>query len=247
MMDPSAAELAWPFQLSPIQLVNGIASQMPGGMLPIVALTDPEKYASGFPAGAGIDPDSFFANWWPLPGTEATSWELGRYPFANQATAANAVIQMPLKVGLLMQCPAKAETVPYLQKLTVFSSAIQTVTQHILAGGSFSIATPSQIYPTALLLRVYDASTEDSRQAQFIWRWDFEVPLITLAQASASYNNLLSRLDSGSFTAPGSGGSVPWSGTGTAAGAPSSSPISPYPTSQGSPPAAIPFSSGFPQ
>src|SRR5690242_11026591 len=94
-------------------LVDGIASAIPGQMLPIISITEAINFTAGLlSGGAGTDLsdpnlDNFFANFEPIPGARLISQQVGHYPFANQAVAANAVIPQPLPVSLLMKCPAR--------------------------------------------------------------------------------------------------------------------------------------------
>src|ERR1700680_1822169 len=96
-ISPGGAAFKLTYELSPIILTGGIANFMPGGMLPIIALTEPLNFIGGILSGGGdLDLDDFFAHFVPLPGSGLVSQEFGEYPFANQAVAANAVIRKPL-------------------------------------------------------------------------------------------------------------------------------------------------------
>src|SRR5271154_619703 len=84
------------FQLSPIVLTGGIATNIPGGMLPILALTQPLQFLSGLLSGGeDIELDDFFANFHPMAGSTLLENDYGNYPFANQAVAANSGIAQP--------------------------------------------------------------------------------------------------------------------------------------------------------
>jgi hypothetical protein len=97
------------FEISPILLTRGIAENIPGGVLPIVALTDASSFATGLlTSGPMIDFDNFFAHWYVLPGGTLQNQSVATYPFANQAVAANAVISGPLGVSMMMVAPARA-------------------------------------------------------------------------------------------------------------------------------------------
>lgn len=103
-----AGRIAWTlaFQASPILLTRGIAQNVPGGILPIIALTDPTTLLSG-----GIsDPDQFFAQFHVLPGGTIVSQQIAKYTMANQAVAANATIQDGQSVSILMKCPARPQS-----------------------------------------------------------------------------------------------------------------------------------------
>lgn len=79
------------FEISPVILCDGVAQSIPGGMLPIVALTQSASYVSGLMGGAIelTDLDKYFCHWRAAPGGTMVDYDIGRYPFANQAVAAN--------------------------------------------------------------------------------------------------------------------------------------------------------------
>ena len=97
------------FQVSPIILVGGVASSL-GGLLPIVAITESVNFTLGLlHGGTDLDLDSFLCHYAPLPGSTLIQNDIGHYPFANQAVAANAVISQPNRVSFMMTATAKAE------------------------------------------------------------------------------------------------------------------------------------------
>nr|WP_254867041.1 hypothetical protein [Salmonella enterica] len=53
------------FEISPVILCDGVAQSIPGGMLPIVALTQSASYVSGLMGGAIelTDLDKYFCHW----------------------------------------------------------------------------------------------------------------------------------------------------------------------------------------
>jgi hypothetical protein len=185
------------YQISPIIMVNGIASQIPGQMLPIVAITEAANFTLGLLSGNGVpDLDQFFAHWKPLPGTTLISNQVATYPFANQAVAGNAIIAQPLTVSMLMDCPVQASG-GYTTKLATLTVLQQTLLQHNAAGGTYTIATPSQIWTNCLLVSVRDVSGGDSKQVQHTWQFDFVQPLVTLNQAQQVYNSLMNKIAGG--------------------------------------------------
>ena len=99
------ADFKLSFELSPIYLTGGIAGNISGGYMPIIQLTQGLDFSTLL-GGLTLDPDDYFAHFKPISGKRLTSQAIGTFPFANQATAANAVIQMPLNVSMLMICPA---------------------------------------------------------------------------------------------------------------------------------------------
>jgi hypothetical protein len=98
-------------EISPILLTRGIATNIPGGVLPIVALTDAASVVSAAlttnPLGGIPNFDSFFAHWYVLAGGTLVNQQVATYPFANQAVAANAVIAAPNTISMMMIAPAK--------------------------------------------------------------------------------------------------------------------------------------------
>jgi len=191
------------FQVSPIILVGGIASSAQGGALPIVFLYGQLALLNG----GTTDPNAFFARYVPLPGSTLINNQVGMYPFANQAVAANAIIVQPLTLSMLMIAPVN-QPGGYLSKLSTFTSLQNSLANHIVAAGTFSIATPAFIYTNLLLTGMTDVTHSENQQQQIEWQLDFIQPLLTLQGAAAAQNNLMSKISSGaSFT-----GAPAWSG-----------------------------------
>ncbi|WP_204117462.1 hypothetical protein [Paraburkholderia sp. C35] len=186
------------YQISPIMLVNGVASQIPGQMLPIVAVTQAADYTEGLLSSGNALPalDQFFAHWKPLPGTTLIENQIGQYPFANAATAANAVIAQPLQISMQMNCPVQTAG-GYPAKLATLTVLQQTLLQHNNAGGTYVIVTPGQVFSNCLLLRVRDISGGESHQVQHTWQFDFLQPLITINEAQQVYNSLMNKIANG--------------------------------------------------
>lgn len=206
------------FQVSPIILVGGIASNTLGGMLPLIALTGQSAaFAQGALSG-GLSANDFFARFVPIPGSTLINQTVATYPFANQAIAANATIQQPLTISLRMIAPVK-DTAGYLTKLAIWTSLQNSLVAHNASGGTYTIATPWYIYTNCLLTSVTDTTGGDTRQQQIFAQWDFVQPLVTQQQANAAYNSLMSKLNSGAqVSAPTAPGTSFWSSTATAVG-----------------------------
>lgn len=185
------------YEISPIVLVNGIASQVSGQLLPVISLTQAQDFKNGILQSSDpIDFNDFVGHFEPLPGATLLDNQIGEYPFANQQIAANAIISMPLKVSMLMIAPAPSNG-GYNQKLAAFTSLQQSLYQHTLLGGTYIVATPSYIYDGMLLTGLRDVSSNDTVQPQTRWQWDFVQPLLTLAQAASAQSTLLNRSSSG--------------------------------------------------
>lgn len=200
------------YQISPVILVDGLASLIPGGMLPIVTLTEGTNFITGLLTGrAPKSLDDFYAHWRPLSGTQFVRQEIGSYPFANQAVAANATIQQPLPVSMLMACPARGDGA-YLSKLMTMQSLFAAINQHNNSGGTYAIAMPSGLITGLILRSITDVSGDDAGQVQSMFRWDFEKPLISDAQAQQALSSLMSKLSGGVATP------LSWSGLSSSVG-----------------------------
>jgi hypothetical protein len=196
-MTPGLAAYKLSFQTSPIVLTGGIATNLAGGMLPIIALTQAAALPYGLFGGtSNVELDGFFANFIPLPGTTLIDNELGKYPFANQTVAANALISKPLQVSVLMICPVR-DPAGYPLRTAIMSSLKASLDQHNQAAGTYIIATPSYFYTNCVLLSMRDVTSGDSKQVQTRWQLDFEQPLLTLQQASGAMNSLMTKMSNG--------------------------------------------------
>ena len=186
------------FQISPIILTGGIANNIPGQMLPIIAITEALNFPIGLLSGGGSDIslDNFFASYEPIAGGTFIDQSIGTYPFANQAVAANAVIANPLMVSMLMVCPAR-QAGGYATKLATMMALKSALTQHNSSGGTYTVATPANFYDNGILLKMTDVTAGQSKQVQDRWRLDFAFPLLTLQQAQQAQNNLMSQISGG--------------------------------------------------
>ncbi len=215
-----AAAFHFAFELSPIVMTGGLfaAPGFPGGACPLIAITQPAAFVNGLLAGGdNVDLDDFFANFQPAPGSTLVDNDIGHYPFANMSVAANAIIQKPTTLSMLMRCPARGPD-GYTIKLATMTALIQVVKYHISAGGSWTVLTPAQIYTNGLLTAIRDVSGGESKQAQIIYQWDFEFPLLTMEQAQATQNSLMSKLTSQTQLT----GAPSWTGLDQTVGDPSS-------------------------
>lgn len=195
---PGFEEFKQKFGVNPIVLTGGIATGLNGGAMPILSLTNPGSFSGGI----GGDPTTegeYFAEYVPIPGGTLIDNQVGMYPFANQATAANAIIAQPLRISMLMICPARPG-VNFATKLSVMQSLQQSLQKHNMMGGMYSVATPSAIYTDCLMTAMVDASTGQSAQAQFQWRLDFIKPLLTLQAARQTMNAAMSKIANGTPT-----------------------------------------------
>ena len=238
-MNPNAAQYTLTYVISPILLTGGIAATLAGGTMPIIQVTDALQFPSASQGGSsGFDLDGAFAHYHPMPGSSLENYDYGKYPFANQVTAANAAITEPLMISMMMTNPRRHGG-DYNNFGPIMQALKATIDQHILAGGTFTVVTPAYPYTNALLKRLFDASSSDSKQGQWRWQWDFEVPLVSLqqaAQVAQNQNNLMSQMSSGQQITPDTNGNVNWSGSANTTGNPGSTAApTTVPSSQSSP------------
>lgn len=218
-ISPGLAAYKLTFQLSPIILTGGIAAAIPGGMLPIISITEAINFVDGLLSGGDNldDLDGFFANFHPLPGASIIDQQIGKYPFANQAVAANAVIRQPLMISMRMICPAR-DNAGYATKLATMLALQATLSQHNAQGGTYTIATPSFFFVDCVMTGMRDTSNAGTKQPQNTWQLDFEKPLLTLADAQQAQNNLMSQISNGTAIS----GVPSFSGLGPTVGNPAS-------------------------
>jgi hypothetical protein len=208
------------FQLSPIILTGGVAALIPGGMLPIISITESLSFPLGLLSGGSSDLglDDFFANFEPIPGGTLEDQQIGTYPFANQQVAANAVIRQPLSISMIMICPVRPN-VGYLTKIATMTALKSVLDQHNSTGGTYTVSTPANFYDNCLMTKMTDVSSGQSKQVQDRFRLDFVQPLLTLQAAQAAQNNLMGQISGGTMV---SGDPPAWSAPPPTVGAPSS-------------------------
>lgn len=193
-MTPGSVAYRLAFEISPIILVGGV---IPGGMLPIVSFTQAVDFITGILGGSiETNLDNFFAHFQPLPGGTLIDNQIGTYPFANQAVAANAIIAQPLSLSMLMICPARGE-LGYALKLATMIALQTVLAAHNSAGGTYSVVTPSFFYTNGILTGMRDISSQRSKQPQTEWQLDFAFPLLTLNQAQSLQSSLMAKITGG--------------------------------------------------
>lgn len=202
------------FEISPIVLCNGIAQNLPGGVLPIVSLLQAADFDSILSGGGPIELDDYFAHFVPPAGGTLIEYQVGQYPFANQAVAGNALIQQPLVLSMTMICPTRDN---YYNSQAIMMALKSSLDQHANLGGTYTVITPKFPYTNGLLLRMVDVSSAQSKQAQNAYQWDFYFPLLTQEAAQAAQNALMTKLSNGSQIV----GQPTWSGASTNTATPS--------------------------
>lgn len=214
-------EFTMAYQKSPVIFVNGIAANLPGGLLPIISVTQAADYKGVLSGASQLKLTDLLFDFYPMSGAKLNSYQLGEYPFANQSVAANAIIKQPNMISLLMVASVR-DAGGYDEKAAVFSALTAAIDQHASLGGTYTVATPSYLYTNCVLLDFQDGSAGDPQRPQDRWRWDFRQPLLTLDQAQQAQNSLMSRLSSGAKVAPDGDGEVSYSGSAPAVGNPAS-------------------------
>jgi len=215
------------FELCPIFLTGGVAKFVPGSVLPIVVLLEALNAPIDLITGGGnFNLDDFFAHFLPQAGSTLIENDIARYPFANQAVAANALIEKPLHISMRMICPAKDDLGVWIKlgTMLLFRAAIA---QHNRSGGLYTVATPSFFYTNCIMSDMRDATGGEGHQVQTEWQLDFERPLLTLEAAQSVQNNLMSKLSNGTQL----GDDPSWSGGQSGIG--QVTPLSPVPAGAG--------------
>jgi hypothetical protein len=203
---PFEAQLS--YQVCPIILTGGIAGQIPGGMLPMLSLlVTGETNSLGLPFDIG-DLDNAFGAFNVLPGGTLISQTIGKYPFANQSVAANAVIREPLTLSLIMDAPMRGPFAWDIKQM-VFSALKATLDQHNVDGGTYTVATPAYMYDNLVMVSLTDNSRGNNSLPQNAWRFDFERPLVALAELQGAQNQLMQKISNGLPTDGNVGGIDP--------------------------------------
>jgi hypothetical protein len=196
------------YQLTPIWLQNGIASNIVGNYLPILSILNYEVFSALAIAptqqlgSEGVNmPDDWsfenaFAIFQPAPGGSLVKQSIAEYPFANLSVASNATLRNPIDVSMMMLTPMKEQS-SWSMKQSRMSSLKAVLDAHNNLGGTYIVFTPAYIYNNMLLENVVDASTSQSPLPQNTWRWDFKQPLVSLADLQIAEGNLISKLTAG--------------------------------------------------
>jgi hypothetical protein len=182
------------FECSPIILTGGVATLIPGQMLPIIAITESLNLVNGLLGGLDIlDLNEVLCHYAPNPGTELVKQEVATYPFANQTVAANSVITQPKRISYTMTCPVKDKG-GYFFKLAALTALQVVLETHNAAGGLYTLVTPAKIYSNCLMLSMTHADGSATKQNQYQWLLEFTQPLITESQAATAQSNLMAKL-----------------------------------------------------
>lgn len=190
-----ASQATWQalYQVNPLFLSGGSFANVPGGLFPFTGLAGA---LLGVVQGALGSGSPYLGEWMVMPGGKMLSQAAATYPYASQQVAANATVQEPLTLSMLLRAPVK-DGFGYSTKPAIWSSIQAALTQHNNAGGTYTIFTSALFYQNGLLLDVFDATDGSTKQLQTDWQFDFFFPLITQAQAAYSFSNAMSKLAGG--------------------------------------------------
>jgi hypothetical protein len=145
------------------------------------------------------DLDNAFGAFNVLPGGTLVSQTIGKYPFANQYVAANATIREPLTVSVIMDTPMRKPNAWEI-KNTVMTALKATLDAHNVQGGTYTVVTPSYVYQNMILTSLTDNSRGNNSIPQNAWRFDFERPLVALAELAGVQNLLMQKLTNKVFS-----------------------------------------------
>jgi hypothetical protein len=199
-MPPPNTAIQLSFQICPIILSGGAASQISSGMIPIAQLFGGGGGANslGLPFNEN-DLDNAFGAFNVLPGGTLVSQQIAKYPFANQFVAANATIREPLTISLIMDAPMRGNAA-FANKTAIFSMLKATLDNHNNLGGTYIVYTPAYMYTDLIMTSLTDNSRSNNSLPQNAWRFDFEKPLVALADLQGAQNQLMSKISNGSPT-----------------------------------------------
>lgn len=172
------------YEISPVYLVGGIAEKIPGGVLPIAALTEALSAGGSILTGNFgdvVDFDRYFAHWSPVYGSQWLSYDVASYPMFSQQEAANSIVKNPLNISLMMDCPAQ-KTGGLITKALTLEVLRSTLAYHVDNGGYFNIF---QFGFTALncLLLGMESVENQSKQDHVSFIFNFRQQLLTRQDA----------------------------------------------------------------
>jgi hypothetical protein len=205
------------YQITPIFLNNGIATNMAGSILPVFTLLNPNAYNILFSGGNNaFNIDDYFAIFQPAAGGSLIQQQIAEYPFANLNVAANATVTNPIEVSMIMATPMKTANA-WAVKNSIMTSLKSSLDNHNNLGGTYTVFTPAYTYYDMVMLGLVDMSTPQIFLPQNTWKWDFRKPLVTQAGLTSAENNLFAKITGGIQTP------ALWTSVLTALGLPASS------------------------
>jgi hypothetical protein len=185
------------YEKSPIFLTDGLAQAIPGETLPLIAITQAADVLRGAAGGSiATNLDDFFATFWPMAGAKLVSNQVGQYPFANQKTAANAIIAQALNFSMRMNITPKTKGAMISRTMTMaaFTAAIE---KHCQLGGTFTVLTPAKMYVGCILTGMTDMTSGESKHQQTDWQLEFLQPLLNTSEADIVMNSVMDKQTKG--------------------------------------------------
>jgi hypothetical protein len=208
------------YQVSPLVLTGGVAINVPGSMISIQSLTNPNllppspaqaaqaaqaAFISGLQfltqrtvTGNSLNGlDDAFGAFNVLPGGTLCNQTAPKYPLANQIMASNAIVRDPINVSLIWDVPMRGQNA-WAIKLATMQALKALLDLHNNAGGLYMIMTPAYTYDNCVLTSLSDNSRSSNSLPQNAWRFDFERPMVmTQTDVSAAQNSFIAKLTAG--------------------------------------------------
>ena len=124
------------FETTPILLVDGLASDIPGSVLPITVFLDGVSIIDGALTKGALSRATLNTHFSPAAGSTLISQDVSLYPFLSQATAGNAVVQKPNKLTMHLTKPVSTQGEGYAGKLITFTALKMALDKHTELGGT---------------------------------------------------------------------------------------------------------------
>lgn len=188
------------YRISPIILTGGLAKSTYTNALPIVALTEGLSFANSLLTSGSVNNlDNFFAHFDIPAGGTLINNMIGQYPFANQSVAANAIIQNPLNLSVVMHCPMSGRGAA-VTKMSTIMALQASLDLHNQMGGTYTIITPAYLYTNMVMNMMRDISQAGPTQPQSMFQFDFTRPLTQISQLQQVKSTLMAKLANGTKT-----------------------------------------------
>jgi hypothetical protein len=183
------------FETTPILLVDGLASDIPGGVLPIAVFLEGVGIVDGLLNQRQLG-RPFSAHFSPAAGSTLISQDASLYSFFGLASAANSVVSKPNKLTMHLTMPANTSGAGYLGKPITFTALKMGLDKHTELGGTYTVLTPAYIYTGCLLQSLVDISgfSDQNKQVQHSWAFEFLQPLLKTDQLQMTLNAAMKRM-----------------------------------------------------
>jgi hypothetical protein len=222
------------YQIAPIVLIAGIAQNIPGGMMSILGLSNPNLLPLGLQGQANLlsalniananvagtagnatnftNFDDAFGAFTVMPGGTLCANTVPKYPLADMTLAANAIVRDPITVSLIWDTPMRGINA-WDVKLATMQALKATLDLHNNMGGRYGVMTPAFYYDNLILTSLTDNSRGGSPLPQNAWRFDFERPMVIattdITGLTGAQSILVGKLTAGLPTTGNLSGNVP--------------------------------------